>query len=64
MDTDQPSQQSTCPACGQVTPYDPARCRRGTRVRRGEHGRPERTTFVLVRCAGCGRQAEILTSRG
>jgi hypothetical protein len=47
-----------------VTAYDPARCRRGTRVRRGKHGLPERTTFILVRCAGCGRQEEIPTGPG
>jgi ribosomal protein S27E len=64
MDTDRPDPRFTCPACGYVTTYAPARCWRGTRNRRGEGGRAERTTFLLVRCAGCGRQEEVVTGRG
>jgi ribosomal protein S27E len=63
MATDQQDQHVTCPACGHRTTFDPARCWRGTRTRRAESGRDEKTTFLLVRCAGCGRQEEIPTSR-
>jgi ribosomal protein S27E len=64
MDTDQPQRQFTCPACEHVTPYDPARCRPGMRVRRGKYGLPERTKFIQVRCAGCGRQGEVSAGPG
>jgi ribosomal protein S27E len=64
MDAGRPRQEFTCPTCGYVASYDPARFWRGTRVRRGKYGLPERTTFLLVRCAGCGRQEEVATGRG
>ena len=53
----------TCPACGHLTTFDPARCWRGVRPRAGERGRDEKTRFLLVRCANCGRQEEITTGR-
>jgi ribosomal protein S27E len=57
MDTNEPGPQLTCPACGHVTAYDPARCRHGARTRHGKDGRPEKTTFLWVRCGGCGAAA-------
>ena len=63
VEADQPNQQFTCPACGHRTTFDPARCWRGVRPRAGERGRDEKTRFLLVRCANCGRQEEITTGR-
>jgi hypothetical protein len=59
----QPDPQFTCPACGYQTTFDPARCWRGVRIRPGPAGPDEKTTFLLVRCAGCGRQEEMTTGR-
>jgi ribosomal protein S27E len=64
MTTDPPRQQFTCPACGHVTAFDPACCWRGIETRRDEGGRQETTRFLLVRCAGCGRQEEVPTGPG
>jgi hypothetical protein len=64
MTTGQPSRQFTCPACGHVTPDDPARCWRAMRIRRVGVWREARTIFFLVPCGGCGRREEIPAGPG
>jgi ribosomal protein S27E len=63
MTTDQSRQEFTCPDCGHVTTYEPAHCWRGIRTRHGQGWRQEER-YLVVRCAGCGRQQEVVTGPG
>jgi hypothetical protein len=63
VSTDQPNQQFTCPACGHLTTFDPAACWQGVKFSKDYWGSEEKVLFVLVRCAGCGKEHEVPTGK-
>jgi DNA-directed RNA polymerase subunit RPC12/RpoP len=52
----------TCPHCGGKTDYNPDEAGRAMRVEE-QDGKPSWCVYARVRCAHCGREAEVLRSR-